>query len=216
MITRHFIRNKTTTIPDNEIWYTSKYGYSSKPNRTNGFGANIISNTYENGKGIIKFDASVTSIGEKAFYWVYDFISIKIPNSVTYIGESAFEGCCDLISITIPNSVTSIGKYAFKNCPLISITIPNSIKRIETQMFSDCHHLTSVTIGKSVTSIKDWVFSNCSSLKTITCEAITPPVLSSLNDLSTVTAVYVPAQSVNLYKAADNWSSYEDKIQAIP
>jgi hypothetical protein len=53
-------------------------------------------------------------------------------------------------------------------------------------------------------------------LTSITCEAITPPELGSYNDLSTVTVVYVPSESVEAYKNATNWSYYSDVIQAIP
>jgi hypothetical protein len=52
---------------ESEIWYTSKDSSVVTPYKTDGFGANIISNTYKNGKGVIKFDDKVTSIGSSAF-----------------------------------------------------------------------------------------------------------------------------------------------------
>jgi hypothetical protein len=52
---------------DNEIWYTSTDGNIITPYKKDVFGANIVSNTYENGKGIITFDGEVTSIGDSAF-----------------------------------------------------------------------------------------------------------------------------------------------------
>ena len=63
-------------IPSNEIWYTSSNGNVIKPysgyfnsNATamQTFGANITSNTYENGVGVITFDGDVTTIGGSAF-----------------------------------------------------------------------------------------------------------------------------------------------------
>jgi hypothetical protein len=117
---------------------------------------------------------------------------------------------------TIPNSVTSIGDSAFYYCPsLTSITIPNSVTEIAYGAFSGCSSLTSIDIPDGVTSIGNSAFSGCKSLKTITCEAITPPTLGSYNNLSNVTAVYVPAESVEAYKTATNWSYYSSKIQAI-
>jgi precorrin-6B methylase 2 len=59
---------------------------------------------------------SVTSIGERAFYYCRSLTSITIPNSVTSIGESAFYYCSSLSSVTIPNSVTKIEELAFRNC----------------------------------------------------------------------------------------------------
>ena len=82
-------------IPNNEIWYTSSNGKVVKPydSLVYVFGASIISNTYSNGKGVIKFDNSVTSIGDEAFLFCYGLTSITIPNSVTSIGSYAFYSC---------------------------------------------------------------------------------------------------------------------------
>jgi hypothetical protein len=55
----------------------------------------------------------------------------------------------------------------------------------------------------------------CSSLTSITCKATTPPLLNVGNNISSVTEVYVPAESVEAYKTATNWSYYGDKIQGI-
>ena len=55
---------------------------------------------------------SVTSIGEKAFFYCSGLTSVTIGSSVTSIGGSAFRGCSGLTSVTIPNSVTTIGKYS--------------------------------------------------------------------------------------------------------
>lgn len=108
---------------DNEIWYTSSDGNVVTPNATNGFGANIVSNTYENDKGILSFDNDVTSIGGWAFYNCSSLTSIAIPNSVTIISLDAFSSCSSLTSVTIGNSVTSIEGRAFHYCSnLNSIT----------------------------------------------------------------------------------------------
>lgn len=160
---------------------------------------------------------SVTSIGDYAFEGCSSLASVTIPESVTSIGDQAFYGCSSLTTITIPNSVTSIGGSAFQFCDsLTSVIIPNSVTSIGKQAFYGCSSLNSITIGNSMTSIGNSAFYECSSLKTITCEAITPPTLDSGNDLSNVTAVYVPAESVEDYKNATNWVYYADKIQPIP
>ena len=155
------------TPPDNEIWYTATAKVT--PHRTDVFGANIVSNTYEHGKGVIKFDGAVTSIGEWAFSNCSSLTEITIPNSVTSIGEHAFEDCENLTSITIPNSVTSIGGWAFWHCSsLTSITIPNSVTSIDEGAFMWCSSLTEITIPNSVTFIQISTFTGCSSLTEIT------------------------------------------------
>ena len=153
------------------ITYTSTNGNIVTPNDVNVFGANIVSNTYENGVGTITFDGPVTSIGYRTFAACSSLTSITIPNSVTSIGENAFCVCDSLTSITIPNSVTSIGDDAFDRCTsLTSITIPNSVTSIGDRAFDLCSSLTSITIPNSVTSIGDGTFSSCDSLISIVVE----------------------------------------------
>ncbi|MBO7198433.1 MAG: leucine-rich repeat domain-containing protein [Alistipes sp.] len=144
-------------MPNNEIWYTSSGGEIVMPNYSAMFGAVIVSNTYNNGKGVIKFNGKVIEIGERSFYEYFshcktkftDFsnciklTSINIPNSVTKIGAKAFSGCLNLRDINIPNSVTKIGESAFKGCrSLTSIFIPNCVTEIGQFVFKGCFNLT--------------------------------------------------------------------------
>ena len=135
-----------------------------------------------------------------------------IPNSVTSIGDGAFEGCDALTSITIPNSVTSIGYGAFRNCSnLTSVTIGNSVTSIGERAFAFCESLTSITIPNSVTSIGRQAFAWCSSRKTVICEAIEVPELDDyvFDDMPLSEAtLYVPAQSLDDYKAAEQWKEF--------
>lgn len=122
-----------------------------------------------------------------------------IPNTITTIYARAFDGNKRLTSITIPDSVTTIGKWAFV----------------------DCISLTSATIGSGITSIGDAAFAyyigGTKPLESVTIQATTPPTLgSNVFYGQTRVVIYVPAESVEAYKAATNWSSYASRIQAIP
>ena len=155
---------------------------------------------------------SVTSIGDAVFLWCSSLTSVTIGNSVTSIGYCAFMDCYALTSITIPNSVTSIGEWAFYYCwSLTSITIPNSVTSIGEEAFSYCESLTSVTIGNSVKSIGDRAFWYCWSLKTVICEAIEVPEVGDdvfYNMPLSEATLYVPAQSLDDYKAAEQWKEF--------
>jgi hypothetical protein len=202
---------------NNEIWYTSNDGNVITPYKSDVFGANIINNTYENGKGVITFDGDVTSIGAAAFVNLLNLTSIAIPNSVTIIGAGAFYWCCELTSVNIPNGVASIGYSAFETCArLTSVTIGNHVTSIGERAFKDCFSLTSITIPNSVTSIGDDAFDGCYGLTSIICEAVTPPTLGAhFSPLKSITAIYVPDESVEAYKTATNWSYYSSVIQSI-
>ena len=161
-----YIFEEAETKPaNNEIWYTSSDGSIITPNKSDAFGANIVSNTYENGQGVITFDAPVTSIGYGAFYECTSLTSVIIGNSVTSIGKNAFYNCTSLKSVTIGNSVTSIGDQAFAYTSLTSVTIGNGVTSIGQYAFYGCTSLTSVTIPDSVTSIGYAAFADCYSLK---------------------------------------------------
>lgn len=141
-----------------------------------------------------------------------------IPNSITSIEEYAFSGCTGLTSVVIPNSVTSIGNGAFSGCTgLTSVTIGNSVTSIESSVFYDCTGLTSITIPNSVTNIGDHAFRFCTNLISVTINNSVPPTLGTYTFNSNVNnrKIYVPAESVNTYKTATNWSTYADDIEAI-
>ena len=135
-----------------------------------------------------------------------------IPNTVTSIGGVAFENCSSLTSIEIPNSVTSIGFRAFSGCSgLTTVTIPNSVTSIEDWAFYNCSGLTSIEIPNSVTSIEDRAFYNCSGLTSVTNYATTPQVINSnvFDEVNTSSCtLYVPEESVNLYKSAAVWQDF--------
>ena len=87
------------SVKSNWILYTSSDGSIIIPSNSGAFGANIVSNTYENGQGVITFDAPVTSIGYEAFYDCTSLTSVTIPDSVTSIGWYAFSDCTSLTSV---------------------------------------------------------------------------------------------------------------------
>ena len=164
---------------------------------------------------------SVTSIGNYAFEGCSGLTSVTIPNSVASIGDCAFLGCRGLASVIVENGNTVYDSR--DNCNAIIETatntliagckntnIPSSVTSIGEQAFRHCTGLTSIEIPNSVTSIGESAFYDCSGLTSITCKATTPPSVGSLVFylVPKTIPLYVPAESVNAYKAADQWKDF--------
>lgn len=83
----------------------------------------------------IKLPASVTYIGNRAFYNCKILESVNIPTGVKSIGDYAFNMCYNLKEINVPGSVESIGQYCFADSGLVNIILPNSVKDIRIPSF---------------------------------------------------------------------------------
>ena len=60
-----------------------------------------------------------------------DFTTFEIPEGVERIGEKAFEYNRDLITLTFPSTIRQIGMSAFKDCiALTTVNIPDSARSI--------------------------------------------------------------------------------------
>jgi len=161
----------------------------------------------------------VTQIGKYAFYGARGFTSITIPSTVTAFNGSAFYSGSSLESVTIDyaSDATFNGNGQFSRTSISSLTIGSHPTEIGGLMFGYCNKLTKLYIPSNISSIGGSAFMNCSGLTSITVDRATPPTIESIVFNNTNNCpIYVPAESVDAYKAATNWSEYASRIQAIP
>ena len=163
-----------SAIPNNKIWYTATE--KVVPNKTDGFGANIESNEWDEatGEGIITFDGEVTTIERAAFYGCSHLTSVTIPNSVTNIEPNAFGECSSLQEFSGKFAsedrrclITDGVLISFASASLAEYAIPDSVTEIGELAFNCCG-LISVTIPDSVTEIGEFAFAYCDNLTSVT------------------------------------------------
>lgn len=163
----------------------------------------------------------VTSITANAFVGCNNLNSVNIlDDGVELIEMCAFQGCSALTSVIFPDTIQYISDSAFTNCTSLTSLVLDNVQRLGNYTFDNCTSLTSVVIGDKITDIGKRCFRNCTSLNSITVNAVSPPIIAASFfgsfDNTNNCPIYVPAESVDAYKAANNWRSIASRIQAIP
>lgn len=161
---------------------------------------------------------SVTSIYGTTFYGCASLKSIVVEqgnpiydsrencNAIIETETNKLISGCN--NTSIPSSVTSISQQAFSGrTSLTSILVPNSVTSIEFLAFANCTSLASITIGSGVTDIATKAFLGCTSLSTVDITATIPPQIynETFTNCSSNLKIYVPAGSLEAYKAAEYW-----------
>ena len=107
--------NLDILFENNRIYY-STLDNNTIPLNSEAFGVTMISNTNQDGQGVLTFDGDIKYIGDFAFKDCVSLTNITIPKSVSQIGDSAFEGCTNLREMILSEGLSRIGDGAFKNC----------------------------------------------------------------------------------------------------
>lgn len=148
------------------------------------------------------FGASIKIVGYVGGtrpYYVIDPIEAIEHNGVQ-IDMSRFNG-----TAMIDANAQETYKYTLKSDTTIALN-----------QFLTCNHMTSVIIPSCITSIGGSAFSGCTSLESITVLSGRPPGLgrNALNNTNNC-PIYVPSDSLLLYKIDSAWSSFVSRILPI-
>lgn len=152
-----------------------------------------------------------------AFAFCNNLETIVLPNDLKKISNGMFFSCISLTSITLPDNLEVIGNQAFQQCILLSeITLPATVKEIGAYSFAGMTALKSITLPASLETIGQQAFIMNEKLEEVIVEATTPPIAATslFEGCSNNLKIYVPAESVSAYKAADGWVQYAGKIFA--
>lgn len=230
--------NALKTIGDKAFYYCYQLKDIALPNSVLTIGSDAFNSS---GLTKLTLGSELTSIGKSAFCNCDSLGLLNIGNKVDVVGVSAFQGCQRLVEVIIPNSVTLIGDHAFSNCDgltnliigsnvktigsyafstsikITSLTIPNSITSIGDYAFSGCSGLTNLSIGSGVNSIGSSAFGDCIGLRKIYSNTISPVVAGPYLTLmwsvdKSACILYIPAGSLDSYKAAKEWQEFKSII----
>lgn len=210
-----YLDEKTVAVGQN---YRGHKGTIPLPGNETDFswyvGDKEIPPTVKNGKK----DYTVTKIAKWAFMSAARVRKITLPPSIVEIEDEAFKCCGGANIIHLNEGLKRIGNSALFFCNnLNEITIPDSVTVIGSQAFMSCGYMTSATIGSGITKM-DQTFLGCKNLKTITCRAINPPIITEetfSHETYQSANLYVPYNSVQSYKKAANWKNFKH-IYALP
>lgn len=146
----------------------------------------------------VSIPSTIKTIGTYAFaYANFQGHTLTIPDTVTSLGGYCFQSAGNLDRLDLPSSLTSLPGSCFANTKIKHVYVPDSVTSIGTSCWNGAG------------SNEDRV--------AVHFTRTTPPTLTSASNMfSTYTDVYVPAELVNTYKTATNWSTHASKIKAEP
>ena len=160
-----------------QIFYTTVDGNIITPS-TADLGANLVSNVYEFGQGIMTFDAPVTHMA--GFSNCNTLTSITVPESVVTVGGSCFENCSSLTSIVwnakhveqvkwgggswLGAPLPAYDMFEGVRSQITSFVFGESVEYIPDYLCYYMENLREIIIPESVQSISKYAFSRCSAL----------------------------------------------------
>lgn len=209
---------------DDEIYYITYSGRPLQDIYFTDFDVNVVSNTYDETRNIciLKFDGTLTRIGDTAFEYKPQLKKMRLPDTVTEVGVRSFWQS-GLIEIRM-DGVTSIQEAAFGDCYalLSNMCIPDGCLNIGKLAYQNCTGAHTAVIPSSVISIGAGAFVDDYPLQVVYVNATVPPTMISdpqdgYNQFSNTSGnltILVPANSLQDYLAAPGWSDYASRIVA--
>jgi hypothetical protein len=179
---------------------------------------------------------SVTSIEQAAFSGCTSLTEVYIGSGVTEISGTCFRDCRNVTSFTFSenSSLEKIGGSgstantgnvrvmsninSTADPAILEIDFPEGLVLVGHTAFVTSSGIKRLSFPSTLTWIGDQAFRGLTGCESITFKSTTPPTLGGSGRWfeSTTCPIYVPAASVDTYKAASNWSNYASQIQAIP
>lgn len=201
------------TIPDNiKIGSDAFYGCSNLKRVTIGSGCSITINPFIRCNNLTSF--AITGTGGNLSARDNLLLSGDGTTLLCYPGGLATE------TLTVPGWIKTIGNQAASNVYAKTIVVEEGVEEVKDYGLYGINYATEMTLPSTLKKFYGNAFLANAGLTKITVNAATPPVKSGYEtygpfDDSAKAAIFVPAGSVEAYKAADGWKLQADQIKAI-
>ena len=184
-------------IPDDEIWYITSDNDVLRHPLSDAFDQSVISNTYSDGKGVIKLSGKLQTVKSYAFLNTWQLKYLVLPEGVETLEDNAFFGL-DLDSLYVSSNIKNFTGHAFASCKIgrfvgkslvqgdgrffiiddvlkavstiqeKELVIPGSIRVIGRHaIWSVNPNVTKILIEEGVEIIEPYAFSGCKSLEEV-------------------------------------------------
>ena len=167
----------------------------------------------------------VTEIGNSFMFNCSSLTNITLDFPIlNSIGNGFLSYCGSLTNVTLNfPALNSVGGTFLSACTsLTNLTMDfPALNSVANHFLYACESLTNITMDfPALNSVDSYFLSACTSLTNLTVTAETPPPLAGftsyfLDMTPNLSSIYVPANSVNLYKTTYPWSSKSSIIKAI-
>lgn len=173
---------------------------------------------------VVNIPDNVRSIGDYSFGSCHNLRSVSFGSGLSYLGSMAFYNCMSLNEFVVSPSnqnfcSDSNGVLYDKNMSTIvrfpsdlniaNYSIPNGVNTIGARCFNKNQHIVNLTLPSTITTIGFNATNEFVNLQSIICPIETPPSTQTLKNMSNVT-LYVPSQSVDIYKNNSTWKNFKE------
>ena len=191
----------------------------------------------------VKALGNIKALPNKTFADCKELVEVTLPKRLETIGNNVFyqSDALEIVN-SFPISVRSIGNMAFRptegrswNVKLDICELPNlmqlgqiSLENIQFSRiinlgkitilnfatFVNCNWIEELILPHTIISLAERVFDTTSPMNVVRCYSLTPPTITS-SSFKNIGTIYVPDESVELYKTSPIWSAWRSKIFPI-
>lgn len=147
---------------------------------------------------------------------IRSFTEFKYFTSIRKLNALGFTSDINLVKVELPDSLEEICDGATSNVLRYEWNAGGKIGLVKYSLgiFSRTG-LSEISLPATIRKIGNYAFIACPYLSEVYCYSLNPPVLGDNVFGNSVKNIFVPSESVDLYKSALGWKEYSDLIKAL-